>query len=219
MYGPVKECHCGCPEFSVAGCYANVRCWAQSLVIRVLKDSLLYPPPNPACSHVPGPTGPPFSTIQPSCDVKSRTFFWTSACFEGRACASITNPLVMHMCTSTPGAPLFSPAVLHLHIVSLFHLFFSFPPSPVGTSMFYVSLKGFGPRLWEEQCSLRGFLNMSELLTLHVSLFWSVKRKLLNNCLCIIQTWWGKRQGFYENPLRLALITRKWYLFQIQCDF
>lgn len=43
MYSPVEECHCGCPEFSVAGSYANVHCWAQSLVIRLLKDSLLQP--------------------------------------------------------------------------------------------------------------------------------------------------------------------------------
>lgn len=43
MYSPVKECYCGCPEFSAAGSYANVHCWAQSLVIRVLKDSVLQP--------------------------------------------------------------------------------------------------------------------------------------------------------------------------------
>lgn len=41
MYSPVKECCCGCPESSAAGSYANVHCWAQSLVIRVLKDSVL----------------------------------------------------------------------------------------------------------------------------------------------------------------------------------
>lgn len=42
MYSPVKECYCGCPECSAAGSYANVHCWAQSLVIRVLKDLVLW---------------------------------------------------------------------------------------------------------------------------------------------------------------------------------
>lgn len=42
MYSPVEECCCGCPEFSVAGSYANVQCRAQSLVIRVPKETLFF---------------------------------------------------------------------------------------------------------------------------------------------------------------------------------
>lgn len=218
MYGPVEECHCGCPEFSVAGCYANVHCWAQSLVIRVLKDLLLYPP-QPSLLSCAGANRTPFlhHTAVLWCE-KSNLFFLSERMFWG---SSMRWSPTLSLCThARQHPPLFcsaQPFCTSIFFPFSTYLFFSFPPFPVGTSMFYVSLKGSGPRR-SEQCSLRGFLNVSELLTLHVSLFWSVKCKLLNNWSCIIQTWWGKRQGFYENQLRLAMITGKWYLFQIRCD-
>lgn len=135
------------------------------------------PPPSAACSHVPGPTGPPFSTIQLSCDVKTQTFFERAHVFK-HVCWSPT----LSLCTRARQHPeLFCSAPFCTSIFFPFstYLFFSFPPFPVGTSMFYVSLKGFGPRLCrrsEEQCSLRGFLMcLSYWFSMCHCFAWSVK--------------------------------------------
>lgn len=128
MYGPVKECHCGSPEFSVAGCYANVHCWARSLVIRVLKDSLLE-------LFFFFPTEPPFSTIlfDLTSDVKSQTFFewvhvWkTSPVFWSPTLLRCTLP---HGCLKSL---LLSLTILHRHNSLFLHLSgFLIPTLPSG---------------------------------------------------------------------------------------
>lgn len=112
-------------------------------------------------------------TAVPWCETP--TFFLNERMFWGSSMCVDHNPLIMHVHVNTQSSFCSAqPFCTSIFFLFSTYLFFSFPPFPVGTSMFYVSLKGFGPRLCrrsEEQCSLRGFLNVSELLILHVSLF------------------------------------------------
>lgn len=90
------------------------------------------------------PLSPP-NFFDLSSDVKSQTFFelvcvWKISPVFWSATLSLYTRARAYL-----KSLLLSLAVLHLHIFSFLHLFFSFPPIPVGTSLFYVSLKGVRP--------------------------------------------------------------------------
>lgn len=130
------------------------------------------PPPQCSLLSCAGANRTPFLHHTTVLWCENSNLLWTSACFQARVL--ITNPLIMHTCTSTPRALLFSP-VLHLHIFSIFHLsVFLIPTLPSGHFHVLCLIKG----LWPPPLPpLRGavFLkripNVSELLILHVSLF------------------------------------------------